>query len=191
MPSPCFLRNLASRFMRRTSHEKGQPLRAPAGKFRAIRAGQFILGILLMCGLAWNARAQGTRVEGSVHDATGASVQGAKVQLSANSYSAETTTDAAGMFVFDGVPAASGTVEVTADGFEPVKQSWTATAGAAPQMSFVLQPLTVSQQVVVTAARTPTPLGESSGQHDSTHATRFAADAESDAGRFAAAGSGI
>ena len=78
-----------------------------------------------MCGLAWNARAQGTRVEGSVHDPTGASVQGAKVQLSAGSFSAETTTDAAGMFMFDGVPGASGTVEVTADGFEPVKQTWT------------------------------------------------------------------
>src|SRR5690348_3534750 len=109
-----FPAQLRFEFMRRTSHEKGQPLRAPAGKFRAFGAGQFILGILLMCGLAWTAAAQGTRVEGSVHDATGASVQGAKVQLSANSYSAETTTDAAGMFVFDGVPAASGTVAVTA-----------------------------------------------------------------------------
>ncbi|HEY6902728.1 MAG TPA: TonB-dependent receptor plug domain-containing protein, partial [Candidatus Acidoferrales bacterium] len=135
-------------------------MRAPGERFRAIRAGQFTLGILLMCGLAWTARAQGTRVEGSVHDATGASVQGARVQLSASSYSAETTTDASGMFVFDGVPAVAGTVAVTADGFEPVKQSWTA-AGAAPQMSFTLQPLTVNEKVVVTAARTSTPLGES------------------------------
>ena len=155
-----FPAQLSCTFVRRTSHEKGQPLRAPAGKFRAIRA-QFIFTIILTLGLASTALAQGTRVAGSVHDATGASVQGAKVQLSANSYSAETTTDAAGMFVFDGVPAASGTVAVTADGFEPVKQSWTAIAGAVPQVSLVLQPLSVSQQVVVTAARTATPLGES------------------------------
>src|SRR4029077_15639480 len=108
-----FRAQLSFTFMRRTSHEKGQPLRAPAGKSRPIRARQFIFGILLMCGIAWTARAQGTRVEGSVHDATGASVEGAKVQLSAGSYSAETTTDGAGMFVFAGVPAASGTVVVT------------------------------------------------------------------------------
>ena len=155
-----FPAQLGLTLVRRTLHEEAQPLRAPGERFRAIRAGQFTLGILLMCGLAWTARAQGTRVEGSVHDATGASVQGARVQLSASSYSAETTTDASGMFVFDGVPAVAGTVAVTADGFEPVKQSWTA-AGAAPQMSFTLQPLTVNEKVVVTAARTSTPLGES------------------------------
>jgi len=124
-------------------------------------AAHFILAILLTLGVSWNVRAQGTRVEGSVRDTSGAAVQGAKVQLHANSYSAETTTDAEGMFVFDGVPEAAGTVEVTTGGFEPLKQSWTAAAGAGPQMSFVLQPLAVNQQVVVTAARTSTPLGES------------------------------
>jgi len=146
---------------RRTSHEKAQPLRISAGKFRVHGAAHFIFTIILTLGVSWKVSAQAMQVEGSVHDATGAAVQGAKVELSAGSYSAETTTDAAGMFVFNGVPPASGQVTVTADGFEPLKQSWTTAAGAAPQMSFVLQPLTVSQQVVVTAARTPTVLGES------------------------------
>src|SRR5579862_4074326 len=146
---------------RRTAHEKAQPLRISAGKFRVHGAAHFIFTIILTLGVSWKVSAQAMQVEGSVHDATGAAVQGAKVELSAGSYSAETTTDAAGMFVFNGVPPASGQVTVTADVFEPLKQSWTTAAGAAPQMSFVLQPLTVSQQVVVTAARTPTVLGES------------------------------
>jgi outer membrane receptor protein involved in Fe transport len=149
--------------MRRTSHEQGRVLMAAAESFRRFRAAHFILGIFLTLGVSWNARAQGTRVEGSVRDATGAAVGGAKVQLSvrANSYSAETTTDASGMFVFDGVPGASGTLVVTAEGFQSQQQSWTAATGAASQTSFVLQPPTVSQRVVVTAARTSTPMGES------------------------------
>jgi outer membrane receptor protein involved in Fe transport len=149
--------------MRRTSHEQGRVLMAAAESFRRFRAAHFILGIILTLGVSWNARAQGTRVEGSVRDATGAAVGGAKVQLSvrANSYSAETTTDASGMFVFDGVPGASGTLVVTAEGFQSQQQSWTAATGAASQTSFVLQPPTVSQRVVVTAARTSTPMGES------------------------------
>ncbi len=89
------------------------------------RAAHFIFTVILMLGVSWNVRAQGTQVEGSVHDATGAPVQGAEVQLSAGSYSAETTTDAAGMFVFNSVPAASGQVKVTADGFQPLTQSLT------------------------------------------------------------------
>ncbi len=134
---------------------------AAAGKFRIFRTTHLVLGIILTLGASWNARAQGTRVEGSVHDSSGAAIEGAKVQLSANSYSAETTTDASGAFVFEDVPAASGTLAVTADGFQPMEQSWSAGAGTTPQVSLVLQPLTVSQRVVVTAARTSTPMGES------------------------------
>jgi hypothetical protein len=134
---------------------------AVAGKIHIFRATHFILGIILALGVSWNAGAQGTRVEGRVHDSSGAAIEGAKVQLSANSYSAERTTDTSGAFVFDGVPGASGTLAVTADGFQPIEQSWSAGAGATPQVNFALQPLTVSQRVVVTAARTSTPMGES------------------------------
>jgi outer membrane receptor protein involved in Fe transport len=129
------------------------------GEFRAAR--YFLLAMILTLSASACAQAQGSRIEGSVHDATGASVQGAQVKLTANSYSMETTTDASGAFLFNDVPATSGMIVVTTDGFQPVQQSWAAATGAPLQMSFVLQPLAVSQQVVVTAARTSTPLGES------------------------------
>ena len=121
------------------------------------------LALFAVLGLAW-ARpgfGQGMRIEGVVRDSSGASVPGAQVKLSANSYSATTSTDAAGAFAFDGVPSNSGLVTVTAKGFQPVQQNWTAASGTPSQISIVLQPLAVSQQVTVTAARTATPLGAS------------------------------
>ena len=106
------------------------------------------------------ALAQSTHVEGRVLDASGAAVAGAQVKLRAGSYSAQTGTDGAGAFAFDGVPAAAGTIEVNAKGFQAAQQEWTAT-GASAQISVTLTPGTLKQQVIVTASRTATPIGES------------------------------
>jgi outer membrane receptor protein involved in Fe transport len=106
------------------------------------------------------ALAQGTRVEGVVRDASGASVPGARVKLSAGSYAAVTTTDRSGAFAFDGVPASAGAISVKARGFQPVEQAWTASAGGVPQVSVTLEPGVLNQQVTVTAARTSMPVGE-------------------------------
>ena len=104
--------------------------------------------------------AQGVRVRGVVRDTSGAALPGAQVELSAGSFSANTTTDNSGAFAFDGVAANSGTVVVKAKGFQTVDQPWTATAGANVPISVVLQPGALIQQVMVTAARTATPIGE-------------------------------
>ncbi|HTQ87640.1 MAG TPA: TonB-dependent receptor [Candidatus Solibacter sp.] len=102
-------------------------------------------------------RAQGARVQGVIRDASGASVPGAQVKLTAATYLAQTTTDNSGNFAFDGVPATSGMIVVTAKGFQRAEQSWTA---AAAPIAIVLQPGELSQQVMVTAARTVLPIGE-------------------------------
>ena len=83
------------------------------------------------------------------------------MQLQAGSYSAQTVTDASGAFSFDHVTSDSGTVTVTAKGFQQVGQKWTAVAGAPPHLTVSLQPLAVNQQVIVTAARTATRLSDS------------------------------
>jgi outer membrane receptor protein involved in Fe transport len=101
----------------------------------------------------------GTKVEGVVRDPSGAVVPGADVKLVAGSYSARTTTDPSGIFSFASVPATSGTITITASGFVEISQGWTATEGTA-SLSFVVEPSPVNQQVVVTAARTPTPFNE-------------------------------
>jgi len=128
---------------------------------KSIAAGRcFALLMLLAVAGAPRVFAQGIRVEGAVRDGSGASVPGAQIKLSANSYSAATTTDRSGAFAFDGVSEKSGTVVVTANGFQEPRQTWTTAAGVPVQISIVLQPLSVNQRVTVTAARTATPLGE-------------------------------
>src|ERR1700691_5139033 len=120
-----------------------------------------VLFIVLSLVLVEPAFAQGIRIAGVVRDSSGASVVGAQVKLSAGAYSAETSTDVSGGFAFDGVPSNSGEVTVAAKGFQPVQQAWTAASGTPAQISIVLQPMSVNQQVTVTAARTATPLGAS------------------------------
>jgi outer membrane receptor protein involved in Fe transport len=127
------------------------------GPVRRCRAVWLLLAVVC----APLALAQGIRVEGVVRDGSGASVLGARVLLRAGSYSADTTTDSAGAFAFDGVTASAGMVVVTAKGFQPLQQAWSAASGGtATQISVVLQPGTLSQQVTVTAARTAVPIGE-------------------------------
>ncbi|HXQ25757.1 MAG TPA: TonB-dependent receptor [Candidatus Acidoferrales bacterium] len=116
--------------------------------------------ILLVLAGAPFALAQGTRVEGVVRDATNAVVPGAQVELHAKSYSSQKTTDASGAYAFDGVPETTGTIAISADGFQRVQQTWTASGSAPVRIDVVLQPSVVSQKVVVTAARAPTRLNE-------------------------------
>jgi len=119
-----------------------------------------LLALLLAAAGALPARAQGTRVEGVVRDASGAVVTGAQVALHTKTYSSKKTTDSSGAYAFDGVPETTGTIAVTANGFEKIEQTWTATGGAPARADFVLRPSTVSQTVLVTAARAPTRLNE-------------------------------
>src|ERR1700722_3739066 len=101
-------------------------------------------------------RAQTSRLEGVVHDATGASVSGAKVQLTTKSYSASTTSDSSGTFVFENIPDASGPLTVSASGFAVVTQAWNASADRHARVEITLKPASVSQQVQVTANRAAT-----------------------------------
>src|SRR5271170_486742 len=99
------------------------------------------------------AQAQGIRVEGTVRDGSGASVAGAQVELHAKPYSAQTSTDSSGAFVFEQVPESSGIIIDTMKGFQQVQQEWSATAGAPGHIEIVLKLLPLNQQMIVTAAR--------------------------------------
>lgn len=118
-----------------------------------------VLALLLSC--AQLARAQGASLAGVVLDSSGAAIPGAQVELHTKSYSAQTTTDGSGMFSFDRIPENSGTVTITAKGFQQVDQQWTAASGAPTHLTIALKPLAVNQQVIVTAARTSTRLSDS------------------------------
>jgi outer membrane receptor protein involved in Fe transport len=120
-----------------------------------------VLCTVLMAVAAPVARAQAAHIAGVVHDSTGAAVQNAQVQLRAKSYSATVFTDTSGAFDFDHVPETSGTIDVIAKGMTEWQQTWAAAPGVTLHLEIVLKPLALTQQVFVTGARTPVPLGES------------------------------
>ncbi len=100
-------------------------------------------------------------IEGTIRDATGAAVQGAQVELRAKGFSATTRTNASGAFAFDHVPENSGTIAIVAKGFEKAEQEWNAASSGVARIEIVLAPMPIHQQVIVTAARTPTRLSDS------------------------------
>ena len=110
--------------------------------------------LLIFSLLLTAAAAQSVRIEGIVHDSTGASVSGARVELHAGGFSASHQTDAQGNFVFDSVPASSGTLAVQAKGFGDAQQKWDAGTNGSVKLEIALSPASVSEQVFVTATRT-------------------------------------
>ncbi len=109
---------------------------------------------------AQSSPAGGTRVEGTVRDSSGASVPTAQVEVRSGAHSETKSLGPSGDFDFENVPGISGTIIVTAKGFQKVEQTWTSSAGKQVHLEIVLVPLAVSQQVVVTGTRTPTLLSD-------------------------------
>ena len=107
--------------------------------------------------------AQTFRVEGTVRDASGAVIANVSVVLHSGSYQTAATTGANGHFLFSAVPSTSGGVEISREGFNPVRQSWNAGASATVNLEIVLQPAMASEQVTVSAARTEIRLSETPG----------------------------
>jgi outer membrane receptor protein involved in Fe transport len=119
-----------------------------------------ISSIAFSAAVASSASAQSTQLSGVVRDASGAPIAGAQVELQTGTFSASIATGSSGTFVFDSVPAASGTLIVSAKDMRQFRQSWSSPAGAPVHLDVVLQVLSLSQSVMVTANRTATPLGE-------------------------------
>jgi outer membrane receptor protein involved in Fe transport len=132
--------------------------------FRRRKTGKPLRLAAFLCSLIFlsipAAQAQNSRVEGVVRDASGASVPGAKVQLTAKSYSAAMTTDSSGAFAFESVPDLSGTLAVSASGFRSVTQSWTSSGDRHVHLEITLAPASMNQQVQVTANRAATLLSD-------------------------------
>ncbi|HEY4765847.1 MAG TPA: TonB-dependent receptor [Candidatus Sulfotelmatobacter sp.] len=107
--------------------------------------------------------AQTVPVEGTVRDASGAVIANASVVLSAGSHQLAAKTDADGHFLLPSVPSTSGTVEISRDGFNPIRQSWNAGAASRVKLEIILQPATANEQLTVSAARTEVRLSETPG----------------------------
>ena len=100
------------------------------------------------------------RVDGTVRDSSGAAIVGAEVTVRAKSYSSRALTDSSGAFSFAQIPESSGTLVVAAKGFQSVERPWSAVGGNPAHVDVMLSPAATTEQVIVTAARTSTPLSE-------------------------------
>lgn len=117
---------------------------------------------MLIAALCTTAAAQSVTVNGTVRDSSGAVVAGAEVKLRLQQSTRSAKTGPDGGFTFAGVSGDSGSVRVTATSFAPAEQKWAATADTV-QLSFILQALPRTEQVVVSATRTQMKLSEVPG----------------------------
>jgi len=115
---------------------------------------------VLLAVLSVAACAQTTTLKGVVRDGSGAAVVGAQVELRAGSFSASRKTDGAGNFIFDSLPASSGTLKVRAQGFAEAQRPWNSSDTS---MEIVLAPAHASEHVLVTATRVETWLADVAG----------------------------
>jgi len=126
-----------------------------------VRNNLISLSLLLWLVVSPSAWGQSIVVEGTVRDSSGAVVAGAAVVLSAPMYRRAAATDSAGRFSFSSVPANSGIIEVSREGFAPVSQTWQATGSR--EIEITLEPASPNEQVTVSAARTEMRLSETPG----------------------------
>ncbi len=110
------------------------------------------LALLLILCFDSAAFQNGHRVEGTVTDKTGAAVIGAEVAFTSGSFSVNQKTDVEGRFTLD-VPSTTGKITIRAQGFAPLSKPW---SEKDKSLEFVLEPDPISEEVIVTAARTET-----------------------------------
>jgi outer membrane receptor protein involved in Fe transport len=112
--------------------------------------------------LSLPSEAQQLAIFGSVHDSSGAAISKAEVTLRTGQFTSSTITTSDGNFSFASVSETSGTVRVSASGFAPAEQNWSASSDPV-QLSFTLQPLAVNERIVVSATRSEMKLSETPG----------------------------
>ena len=119
------------------------------------------MGFVALILLTTASRAQtagvAAHVEGVVRDSSGAALPGARVEVHAGSFLASALSDSGGAFAFENVPGATGTIVVSAKGFQKIEQAWTRTSEqAVVRLQIELAPAAINQQVQVTAYRAAT-----------------------------------
>ncbi|HET9743192.1 MAG TPA: TonB-dependent receptor [Terriglobales bacterium] len=128
---------------------------------RVLVASCGLLAVCLPALAQTNRQTSRTRqVRGSVQDTSHAAVTGARVTLIQDHSTKTATTADDGTFLFSNVGPAAGVLRVQASGFAEEERKLL--AGTQEQIFFILlRPETVSTQLVVTASRSPLPIGQS------------------------------
>lgn len=119
--------------------------------------------LLLLLAITSVSAAQTAVVHGSVQDSSGAAISGASVTVTAGSFEASTKTNTLGEFSVSGVRAISGSIEVSYRGFRTIRKAWQAESEPSTTIDIVLQPISASDQITVSATRTEVRLSETPG----------------------------
>jgi outer membrane receptor protein involved in Fe transport len=110
-----------------------------------------------------------SQVSGSVADSSGGAIVGAALSLRCGSFSANTSSDSAGNFAFRDVPFTVNVLgepqdacalSTQAPGFSAADQDFRVAADRPVHLKIVLSPAPQSEQVIVSATRTPTRLAD-------------------------------
>lgn len=128
------------------------------GEISLNKINKFFLFVVLMafCSLAAGAQTTGGQIKGSITDANGSFVAGAKIvarnQANGEQYSAQTETS--GEYVFENLP--SGNYRITAEGkgFSSSSREVALGANANQEIDIALSAGNISESVTVTATRT-------------------------------------
>jgi outer membrane receptor protein involved in Fe transport len=102
-------------------------------------------------------------VDGVVRDSSGNILKSASVTLKSGSFSVSIRTDPDGRFSFADVPQTEGTIDLAAQGFMAVHQSWQGDGNVAVHLEIVLHPGPAKEVVTVSAARIGVPLSDTPG----------------------------
>jgi len=100
------------------------------------------------------AQSDAARLQGIITDQSGALVPGARVgitEVSTNRVLETTSAPESGAWSFPVLPPGNYLIEVSKDGFKPIRQNVTLQVAQVANVNFVIEPGEVTQQVVVTA----------------------------------------
>jgi len=100
------------------------------------------------------------KIEGIVVDQAGAVVADAEVSLASQSLNQKTITDSNGRFRFESVAATKFSLSVAAKGFPLIERKIDLSIEASTNLRIVLVPAPISEQVTISATRTPTRISE-------------------------------
>ncbi len=149
--------------MRKTDLNRHSRLGAPTPQNqRASKCWVPAAILCLLCSALWSMAQTPTagNIRGAVQDPAGRPVANARVTFKGSKISASTTTDAQGHFVFSGLRVEQGTLSVQATGFELATRHWVSMGQAVSNVVITLSLSRLSQQVTVTAERTPALLSQ-------------------------------
>jgi hypothetical protein len=118
-------------------------------------ASAVIIALMLIAGgmCPLFSQSDAARLQGIITDQSSALVLGAKIQVTdvSTSRTLETTSADNGAWSFPVLPPGNYVLQVSMEGFKPIKQNVTLQVAQVANINFVLEPGAVSEQLVVTA----------------------------------------